>query len=60
MSSAVRKRNRKFHLSLNENWFKNIEEARRLVEDWRNFYNSERPHSSLGGLTPQEHLRRSA
>ncbi|WP_369750421.1 IS3 family transposase, partial [Leptospira sp. Fiocruz LV4135] len=30
---------------LNENWFKNIEEARRLVEDWRNFYNSERPHS---------------
>ncbi|WP_155119511.1 integrase core domain-containing protein, partial [Leptospira santarosai] len=46
--------------SLNENWFKNIEEARRLVEDWRNFYNSERPHSSLGGLTPQEHLRRSA
>ncbi|EMP03933.1 putative insertion element IS407 [Leptospira santarosai str. HAI1380] len=45
---------------LNENWFKNIEEARRLVEDWRNFYNSERPHSSLGGLTPQEHLRRSA
>ncbi|MDI7223740.1 integrase core domain-containing protein [Leptospira santarosai] len=34
---------------LNENWFKNIEEARRLVEDWRNFYNSERPHSSLGG-----------
>ncbi|WP_420890120.1 IS3 family transposase [Leptospira mayottensis] len=45
---------------LNENWFKNIEEAQRLVEDWRNFYNSERPHSSLGGLTPEEYLRRSA
>ncbi|WP_413462954.1 IS3 family transposase [Leptospira noguchii] len=45
---------------LNENWFKNIEEARRLVEDWRNFYNSERPHSSLGGRTPEEYLRCSA
>ncbi|AXR64071.1 putative insertion element IS407 [Leptospira mayottensis 200901122] len=45
---------------LNENWFKNLEEAQRLVEDWRNFYNSERPHSSLGGLTPKEYLRRSA
>lgn len=45
---------------LNENWFKNIEEARRLVEDWRNFYNSERPHSSLGGRTPEVYLRCSA
>nr|WP_016754431.1 integrase core domain-containing protein [Leptospira santarosai] len=38
---------------LNENWFKNIEEARRLVEDWRNFYNSERPHSFLGDELPK-------
>ncbi|EMF89066.1 putative insertion element IS407 [Leptospira santarosai str. ST188] len=45
---------------LNENWFKDIEEAKRLIEDWRNFYNSERPHSSLGGLTPEEYLGRSA
>ncbi|WP_426580241.1 IS3 family transposase [Leptospira interrogans] len=45
---------------LNENWFKNIEEARCLVEVWRNFYNSVRSHSSLGGLTPEEYLRRSA
>nr|WP_254055631.1 integrase core domain-containing protein [Leptospira mayottensis] len=45
---------------LNENWFKNIEEAQRLVEDWRNFYNSERPHSSLRGLTSEKYLRRPA
>ncbi|UVA65691.1 transposase [Leptospira borgpetersenii] len=45
---------------LNENWFKNIEKARCLVEVWRNFYNSERPHSSLGGLTSEEYLRWSA
>lgn len=45
---------------LNENWFKNIEEAQRLIEKWRIFYNSERPHSSLGGMTPEEYLRRSA
>ncbi|ASV12047.1 hypothetical protein B2G51_10365 [Leptospira santarosai] len=45
---------------LNENWFKNIEEARRLIEDWRSFYNAVRPHSSLGSLTPEEYLRRTA
>ncbi|OLY62047.1 transposase [Leptospira santarosai serovar Guaricura] len=33
---------------LNENRFKNIEEAQYIVEYWRNFYNSERLHSSLG------------
>nr|WP_232420895.1 integrase core domain-containing protein [Leptospira interrogans] len=45
---------------LNGNWFKDIEKTKRLIEEWRFFYNSERPHSSLGGLTPEEYLRRSA
>nr|WP_017852531.1 integrase core domain-containing protein [Leptospira interrogans] len=45
---------------LNENWFKDIEEAKSLIEDWRIFYNSEKSHSSLGGPTPEEYLRRSA
>ncbi|MDV6237901.1 integrase core domain-containing protein, partial [Leptospira ellisii] len=45
---------------LNENWFKNLEQAEQIIQEWRNFYNSERPHSSLGGLTPEEYLRRSA
>ena len=39
---------------LNENWFLNLKEAQRIVEKWRNHYNVERPHSSLGGLTPNE------
>ncbi|ASP43112.1 integrase core domain-containing protein [Leptospira interrogans serovar Copenhageni] len=30
------------------------------MEEWRIFYNSERSHSSLEGLTPKEYLRRSA
>ena len=28
--------------------------AREIVENWRIDYNQERPHSSLGNLTPQE------
>ena len=34
---------------LNENWFVSLKEAQRIVEKWRNHYNTERPHSSLGG-----------
>jgi putative transposase len=31
-----------------------LEDARRIVEDWRFDYNEVRPHSSLGGKTPVE------
>lgn len=37
---------------LNEHWFMNLEDARKLIEEWRVEYNTERPHSALGGLTP--------
>ena len=37
---------------LNEHWFTAIHEARRIIEGWRRHYNEERPHSSLGYLTP--------
>ena len=37
---------------LNEHWFMSLDDARRLIEEWRVEYNTERPHSSLGGLTP--------
>jgi putative transposase len=42
---------------LNENWFLTLEHARGIIEKWRFDYNSERPHSSLGYLTPEEFIR---
>lgn len=39
---------------LNGNWFVSLEDARRTIEEWRVDYNENRPHSSLGGLTPKE------
>lgn len=42
---------------LNENWFLTLERARMVIETWRIDYNNERPHSSLGYLTPEEFIR---
>jgi putative transposase len=39
---------------LNEHVFTSLQEAKRLVEAWREEYNERRPHSSLGGKTPNE------
>jgi putative transposase len=47
---------------LNANWFHNLADARRKIGAWRDEYNSERPHSSLGYRTPNEfadHLKSS-
>jgi putative transposase len=41
---------------LNNNWFLNLKHAREVIESWRKDYNTTRPHSSLGRLTPQEFL----
>lgn len=40
---------------LNQHWFKNLTEAKKTIEDWRQSYNKIRPHSSLGQLTPEEY-----
>ena len=50
---------------LNEHLFITLAEARSLIEDWRNDYNTQRPHTSLGGLAPtiyasRKHLHRPA
>ena len=39
---------------LNTNWFWNLLDARRKITAWREEYNQERPHSSLGYRTPLE------
>jgi putative transposase len=38
---------------LNEQLFVSLDDARRKIEKWREQYNRERPHSSLGYLTPE-------
>jgi putative transposase len=43
---------------LNENLFVSLADARRKIEQWRIVYNQERPHSSLGYLTPHEFATR--
>jgi putative transposase len=37
---------------LSGNWFLSLADAREIIEGWRKDYNSARPRSSLGGLTP--------
>lgn len=45
---------------LNEEWFINLNDARTKIAQWRNEYNEERPHSSLGDLSPYEFIRKIA
>jgi len=40
---------------LNVNSFDNINDAKEIIEAWRNDYNNWRPHSGLGNLTPKEY-----
>ena len=44
---------------LNEHLFGNLSEARQIIEEWRIDYNTNRPHTSLNGLTPIEFATRS-
>ena len=42
---------------LNREWLLNLREARVVIEDWRQQYNTERPHSRLGYLGPEEFIQ---
>lgn len=37
---------------LNAHWFMSLDDARSKLEDWRGYYNEERPHSGIGQMTP--------
>jgi len=37
---------------LNEHLFDGLDDARRIIEAWRIDYNTNRPHTSLGGRAP--------
>ena len=40
---------------LNREWFCTLREAQVVLDGWREEYNQERPHSSLGYLSPDEY-----
>ena len=37
---------------LKREWFYSLEEAKIIIERWRQFYNNVRPHSALGRMAP--------
>jgi putative transposase len=39
---------------LNEHWFRSLDHARAIIQEWRKDYNEQRPHSMLGYQTPAE------
>ena len=43
---------------LNAHWFLSLDNARRKIEAWRQYYNEVRPHSALKWATPAEYARR--
>ena len=42
---------------LNREWLLNLREARVIIDDCRQHYNTERPHSRLGHLIPEEFIQ---
>ena len=52
-NAVVESLNGKFRNAfLNQHWFGSLDEAEQIISDWREHYNSIRPHSSLGYVTP--------
>jgi putative transposase len=43
---------------LNQHWFIDLDDARETIAAWRDDYNTVRPHSALGNLTPLDFAER--
>jgi putative transposase len=43
---------------LNQHWFTDLDDARDTIAAWRDDYNTVRPHSALGNLTPLDFAER--
>ena len=43
---------------LNAHWFMSLADAQEKLEDWRKYYNEERPHGAIGQMTPIMPLNR--
>ena len=53
--------NGKFRQSrLNQQWFRNLQEAKTEIALWREHYNHVRPHSALNYLSPLQFLQKAA
>jgi putative transposase len=37
---------------LNAHWFLTLADAREKLEDWRSYYNEDRPHGAIGNKPP--------
>ena len=56
-NSYVERFNRTYRTEvLNMYAFKRLSEVREITDNWIREYNEERPHDSLGDLTPREYL----
>ncbi len=45
---------------LNQHWFRDLEEAREIIDAWPDHYNHVRPHSTLNYMTPAAFAKRAA
>jgi len=45
---------------LNQHWFRSLDEASYLIDQWRYHYNYERPHSSLNYVPPALYQKQAA
>ncbi len=61
ISKKVESFNGKFRdTCLNQHWFRDLFDARRVINEWREHYNNVRPHSSLGYLPPAVFAKQAA